>query len=619
MFDGSNDPDRSLTARQILDKTRRLQTRWNATEKRWYDVLAARQGDITSIAPDLVSEEFPKPIIANFIDTVARDLAEMVAPLPAFNCSSATMQSDAARKFADKRSKIVQHYVIQSQLERQMLWAADQYFTFGVAVAYIEPDVEAKCPRITFEEPIGGYPEFDRWGRLSSYTKRFWGEAEVLGDMFPEYEGAIFKTARDIGSGGTDRVELIRYCDEHQITLVLVGKEPVVLMHTKNVLGVVPIAIAQRPWLTQREIRGQFDDVVWVQLARDMLAKLQLESVEKSVQAPLALPTDVQEIGFGPDAILRTSTPEKIRRVGLEMSPAGFQQSEQLLREMHDGTRYPQARTGGDVGSIVTGRGVQALLGGFDTQIKAAQTAFRQCFIDAMRLCFMMDEKLWGNTQKQIRGQSQGVPYDIRYTPAKDIAGDHTVEVTYGFAAGMDPNRAVVMLLQLRAEKAISRDYFMRQMPFDLNVIEEQSKVDVEETREAMKQSIYAYAQAIPALAQQGMDPAQVIQKLVTVVQGLQKGQPIEAVVSEAFAPQPPPVAPGSPGGDNTAPGGPEGPGGPGGPGGGLTDSGLMRGVSPGQAGMAPGGRPDLSVMLAGLTGSGQPEMSSFVARRRRI
>lgn len=607
-----------LDAREILAKTRRLQTRWNKTEKRWWDVLAARQGDITSIAPDLISEDFPKPIIANFIDTTARDLAEMVAPLPAFNCSSASMQSDKARAFADKRSKIAQHYVAHSKLDTQMLWAADQYFTYGVAVAYVEPDFECKMPRVTFEDPIGGYPEFDRWGRITAYTKRIWGESEVIAEMFPEYREAIYKSSRDNGSG-SDRVELIRYCDAKQITLVFVGKEPVTLMHTVNILDEVPIAIAQRPWLSQEEIRGQFDDVVWVQLARDMIAKLQLEATEKSVQAPLALPNDVQEIGFGPDAILRTATPEKIRRVGLEMSPAGWTQSESLLREMHDGTRYPQARTGGDVGSIVTGRGVQALLGGFDTQVKAAQQAFRQCFMDTIRLCFALDEKLWRNREKKIRGHSAGVPYDLKYVPSKDIMGDHTVEVTYGFAAGMDPNRAVVMLLQLRAEKAISRDYFMRQMPFDLNVLEEQSKVDVEEAREAMKQGIFAYVQSIPAMAQAGMDPAEPVQKLVAIVAGLQKGQSIEKVVSEAFAPQPPPQAQGAPADPMGAEGMGGPPGGPGGPGGGLTESGLMKGVSPGQAGQAPGGRPDLNVMLAGLTGGGQPQMSSFVTKRRRI
>src|SRR5258706_8429204 len=91
-----------LNPTKIVEKCGRLQTLYSATQKRWYDVRAARQGEISMIAPDMVSEEFPKPIIANFIDTVARDLSEMVAPLPAFNCSSASMQSDTARKFADK-------------------------------------------------------------------------------------------------------------------------------------------------------------------------------------------------------------------------------------------------------------------------------------------------------------------------------------------------------------------------------------------------------------------------------------------------------------------------------------------------------------------------------------
>jgi hypothetical protein len=276
--------------------------------------------------------------------------------------------------------------------------------------------------------------------------------------------------------------------------------------------------------------------------------------------------------------------------------------------------------------SIITGRGVQALMGGFDSQVKAAQTAFRQAFTDALGLCFRMDERIWPGTKKTVRGQASGVPYDFDYTPAKDINGDHTVDVVYGFATGMDPNRAIVMLLQLRAEKAISRDNFMRQLPLDLNVTEETSKVDVEETREAIKQGIFGYVQSIPAMAQQGMDPTEAVAKLALITKGLKQGKPIEEVVAAAFAPQPP-KAPPAPEGPETIEGeateGPPGVGGPGGPagqvGGGLTDSGLMRGVAQGQAGQSPGGRPDLNVMLAGLSGNGQPQMSAFTMRRRRV
>lgn len=607
-----------LSPKEILDKTRRLQARYRETEQRWMDAKAAREGNLDQVFPDVVSEAWPKPIVANFIDTVARDLAEIVAPLPAFNCSSATMSSDTARKFADRRSKIVQHYVAHSSVEVQMQTAADHYFTYGYAVAYIEPDSEARLPRTVFESPLGGYCEWDRWGRIVTYTKRFWGEVEELQAAYPEFEKELAKAAQNLGVPGHNCIELIRYCSRDQITLIAVTQQPVKLIDVKNRLGEVPVAIAKRPWLDPEKPKGQFDDVIWVQIARDTLAKLNLEATEKAVQAPLALPADVQEINTGPDAILRTQFPEKIRRVGMEISPAGFTQSQLLLQEMRDGTRYPEARTGGVDASIVTGRGVQALMGGFDTQIKAAQLAFKAAFTDIVRLSLKMDEKFWPNTRKGVRGQANGVPYDFEYTPAKDINGDYSVDVSYGFAAGLDPNRAVVMLLQLRAEKAFSRDYFIRQLPFEINVGDEMRKVDVEETREAIKQGVFAYVQSIPAMAQSGMDPGDAVLKLTQIVSGLQKGKPIEVVVSEAFAPQPPsPTEPAPPGGLEGGP--PGGPGAGAGAAGGLTESGLMRGVSPGQAGQAPGGRPDLSVMLAGLTGSGNPVMSSTVMRRRRV
>lgn len=608
-----------LDERQIMAKLNRLKQRDAAVQQRWFDVRAARNGEMDQVFPDMVSETFPRPIVANFVDTVARDLSEITAPLPSFNCSSATMVSDAARKAADRRSKIANNYVGHSKLDVQMLTGADHYYTYGRSVFYIEPDFEARLPRIVVEDPVGGHPEFDRWNRLVSYTKRWLTDAETLAAQFPEFADRVMKSKNDNKTGSMGQLEVVRYCDKDQITLILSGSQPLTLLNTDNPLGETPVVLAHKAWLDQCDPKGQFDDVVWVQLARDMLAKLNLEAVEKAVGAPLALPADVQEITTGPDAILRSSTPEKIRRVGLEMSPAGFQQAAMLQDEMRQGSRYPGVRGGNTDASIITGKGVQALMGGFDSQVKAAQTAFRQAFQDTIRLCFAMDEKLWPGTRKNIRGQQAGQPFDFSYTPAKDINGDHTVDVVYGFATGMDPNRAIVMLLQLRAEKAISRDNFMRQLPLELNVTEETSKVDVEETREAIKQGIFAYVQSLPAMAQQGMDPGEVVAKIAAITTGLKKGKPIEDVVSEAFAPQRP--APTSPAIEGEATGGPPGPGGAPSTGAveGLTDQGLMRGVPQGQAGQAPGGRPDLNVMLAGLTGSGQPQMSAFTMRRRRV
>ncbi|MFM7010602.1 MAG: hypothetical protein ACKO0Z_14945 [Betaproteobacteria bacterium] len=44
-----------------------------------------------------------------------------------------------------------------------------------------------------------------------------------------------------------------------------------------------------------------------------------------------------------------------------------------------------------------------------------------------------------------------------------------------------------------------------------------------------------------------------------------------------------------------------------------------MQGVAPGQQGMAPGGRPDLQTMLAGIGASGKPNLSANVKRQTAI
>jgi len=603
-----------LNATEIVDRLRESQRRALARDKQWEDNRSARKGDLASVAPDLFSAEIAKPIVANFVDTVARDMAELVAPLPAFQCASATMQSDAARKFADRRTKIAQNYVVQSKLERQMLEGADHFNTYGITVFYLEPDFDEKIPRICVEDPTGGYPEIDRWGRVVAYTKRWHQEAAVLAQMFPDFASVILHKESRI-MPGSNMVELIRFCDKDQISLVLVSKHPVTLIGVANPLKETPVVLARRPWLHPDQYKGQFDDAIWIQIARDCLARLNLEAVSKSVQAPLALPSDVQEFAIGPDSIIRTNSPEKVRKVGLELPQGAFAESQVLMEEMRTGTRYPAARSGQSDASVVTGRGIQQLLGGFDSQVKAAQMTFKDALTDVIRMCFKMDELYWPNLEKSIRGQANGTPYELKYKPSTHIAGDTTCDVEYGFAAGMDPNRAVVMLLQLRAEKAFSRDFFVRQLPFGINVHEEQSKVDVEEMRDAIKQSIYGYVQSIPALAQQGMDPSDPVLKAAMLVKGLQKGESIEDVVQAVFAPPKPPVAPAS-AGEGMGSGGPPG---MGGPASGLTDSGRMVGVPPGQAGQAPGGRPDLSVALAGLTSGGNPQMSSFVSRRRRI
>ena len=590
---------------QLGIKVRKLRDHFHTRDSRWSDLLSIRQGNIQQVFPGMFPDEFPKPMVSNFIDIAARDVAEVIAPLPAFNCDTTDAISDRARRRADKRTMIAAGYRDTCNLQTQMYTGADRYLTYGMVAFIIEPDWENNRPMIRMDNPIGSYPEYDRFGKLLSYTRRYNKTVRELINDFPELEGQLRGPYEQRNS--ERMLEVFRYQDKDELILFIPDRKNLILERAKNLIGELPIVISTRPGIDSDENqRGQFDDIMWVQVARARFATLQLEAAQKSVQAPFALPADVNVLEIGPDATIRSANPEKIRRVSLDIPQGIFQETAALDQELRVGSRYPQGRLGQQSGSIVTGRGVEALMGGFDTQVKTAQAVFAESFRHVMRICFMMDEKLFGNVEKEVRGVNAGAPYEITYTPAKDIQGDYWCDVSYGMMAGLDPNRALVFGLQARGDKLISRDFLRRQMPWEMNVTMEEERVEVEELRDALMQSVAAYAQAIPSMAAQGQDPSKAITAIAAAIKGRMAGDNIEDVLAAAFAPAPVSPEEATAGEAQGAPG--QVP--PGVP----SPQGAPQGGMPMPA--APQGGSALQNLLAGLSSSGQPALSASVSRR---
>jgi len=160
-----------LTIEQITSRVNALRYRSNERDMRNGDVQMVRQGKISQVYPNFFPDGIDQNVVANFIDVVARDLSEMIAPLPAINCSAVSSVSDRARNFADKRTRIAANYFRHSDMEVNMFTGADMYVTYGFLPFIIELDDEAKLPRIRLENPIGAYPEFDRYGRCIALLK----------------------------------------------------------------------------------------------------------------------------------------------------------------------------------------------------------------------------------------------------------------------------------------------------------------------------------------------------------------------------------------------------------------------------------------------------------------
>jgi hypothetical protein len=589
----------ALNIEQIAARVQSLRYRNHERDARNLDVLAVRKGQISQVYPDFFPEGVDANVVANFIDIVARDLSEVMAPLPAVNCSAANQVNDRARNFADKRTRIASNYFQHSDLSVQMYQGADWYITYGFVPFVIELDEDAKLPRIRLENPIGSYPEFDRYGRCIAFAKRYTLTLGELVSQFPEYDNILLGPLgykQDLNG----QIEMIRYYDNDQSVVYVPARDNLILSKAKNPLGKIMIVVARKPSIDS-ELRGQFDDVLGIQLLRNRFALLAMEAAEKSVQAPIVLPQDVQELQLGGDAVIRTANPAGVRRVELTIPQGAFTEQTLLNSELRVGTRYPESRTGNIDASIVTGQGVQALMGAFDTQVKSAQAIFAATLRDVISICFEIDELIFSD-EKTIRGVDSGSPYEITYKPTKDIKGDYSADVRYGMLAGLNPAQGLIFMLQALGGKLISKDMAMRELPFTVNVTQELEKIEIEDMRTALLSGITAMAQAIPAMATQGQDPSDMVNKIAAVIKARQKGQALEDAIEATFAPQ-----------QQVPPAGAPNP--------------MVEQTSPAPVGGPVGGSPspipqqqqeeDVMSLISGLTGAGRGTASVRSVRRR--
>lgn len=503
-------------------------------EKR-YQVKAIREGQWNEVQPGMFPDLIPEPMVANFIDVAARSAAEAIAPLPSFTCANPNMNTDAARKSADKRTKIVNSYITHSRLGETNLFGADHLESYDHFAYIVEPDYDQRTPCIYVEGAFDGHYALDRLGRTVWYARCF---RRSIQELIWDYEDHALALT-DLLQRRQETVEVVRYYDKDGDT-VFIPQLQVVLHQWKNPISRCRVRVVERPH-TGEAGRGAYDDLVWVQIARAKMALYTMRIAEDVANAPIAIPMDTQEVQIGPNAQIRTDQPQNVRRVDLSVPKEPFLEKQSMADELRIGSRHPEGRDGNMDASIITGKGVQALMAGYDARIKTLQGRIASALTDVIAICLELDEALWPNVEKSIRGLEDGAPFEVKYRPSKDIAGDYTCSVSYGLTAGLDPNRSLVFLLQALTSGVISVDTVQRQMPFELDVVGEQKRINVEQIRNALLGSIAALPQAIPAMAMQGGDPTELVAKVNTVIQKLQKGNSIEDAVEAAFPPPPPP------------------------------------------------------------------------------
>lgn len=587
-------------------------------------VRRVRNGDMRALFPAELelNLSFNGVPIANFVDIVAHDVSELIAPLPSVRCISGRMHTDADQKRAETKNRIADSYWIESKLAKQMFKGADRYVSYGFLPFFVEPDLLGKRPFIQVDDPRHAYYELDRFGQVVVYAKMWMKTIDELCSMFPELAQQI-RGGRDggyrRGEHGETQMQMVRWVDRQRVALMLPERNGMVLTSYEHKLDRAPAYIVERSGGVDDAPRGQFDDVIWVQVARAIMTTLSLEAASEAVTAPLVLPEGMDEIPLGPHSVLQGPNADQAKRLNLELPPGVFQENMTLQEELQQGSRYPDARTGNSNASVITGKGVEALLGSFTTQIAAAQAMFKDGLENVTAICFQMDEMWWPHDQKLLQGTQSGTSYEFQYTPADDIAGKYKCTVTYGFAAGMQPAQSVVTMLQLQGAGAIAHKTLQENLPFDVDAVAESRQIDVEDTRNALKQGLFQLVSALGPMTMQGQDPTQIVSLVAQITKDRQDGKSIEDAALDAFATYAKAqqaaqaaaqqaqaeAAGGQPGAD------------PGQPGGGGDAGALPEGVAQGQAGLPPGGRPTVQNMLAGFRGQGNSAVLQDVLQRR--
>lgn len=594
-----------LDPKYVAGRVRMARAQNSKRDTDYRNVIAIRKGDYDTVAPGLFSSEFPKPLVANLIETTARDIAEVMAPMPTVSCPAATLSNDADVSRQDLRSAIANAYVQHSRLQDQRFGGADRFNSFGFMAYCVEPDHGEQMPSIRVSSNPHAYYTQDYRGRTHEFFEPYYMHPDALVREFGHVEGLIDALRGRYGThGDQQRCEVVRWRDKHCDAIVLL--DPcVVLYRLENKLGKCPVRVVERPQLAPSEgPRGQFDDVIWVQVARGLVSQYTMNALERSVNAPVVVPDDVQELELGAFAAIQTKNPQGVGTVPLQLSPGLFPQQQMLQAEQLQGSRYPEGRSGSIDASIITGQGVQALMGTFDTQVQTFQRLDATALEDVISMCFEMDEKLWPDAKKTRYIKDNGAPRKVEYTPEKDIGGNYLADVSYGAIAGLDPNRGLVFLLQGLAGGLFSKQTARRYLPVDLNPAAEERQIQAEQMDDSLAAALSTLPQAVPQMAMNGMDPRDILLQVVAARGALQRGKsPVEAI-QEAFKPkepeQPAPVDPLAAAAEQAAAGG----------------------GMPGMPGMPGGsGSPanDLLMLLAGQTQSGAPNLQATISRMKPI
>lgn len=219
---------------------------------------------------------------------------------------------------------------------------------------------------------------------------------------------------------------------------------------TKHGLGRCPVAEVRRD-THDGSYRGAVEDVIpSLKVAQNFMARL-LDDMGQNIYAPVVLDNIENADEYGPGAILR-GTGDGSAAIIRDRPPVNFEAQrvvQEIISTAHRQAAWPVQRSGDPDASIVSGKGVVALAGTFNSELAWAQQDMERGLEDINRLCAAFDE-VHCPGEKRIFGMEGIKAFMERYDPTVLFQGDYRNRVSYGDRTGLDEANRLTKLALIK-------------------------------------------------------------------------------------------------------------------------------------------------------------------------
>ncbi len=434
--------------------------------------------------PDSFKNYFPKDRprhLINMVKLAWSDLSTDVGRIPEFRGDTLNdSQAELAR--VGMQEKIAHAYLRGAEPSSTMfMWQlAWNLIGLGRSIALVHPDFDKKMPQFTLKDPRHAYPR----------AKRMSGNIITeLADIIFKYElptstANAMGRATKIGHDNTGRptradatTEVIEYIDDDQWLIVSDGGTVIRSVHG---LGVVPAYVFQSFSPNQEWGLSLFKDQVSFMVAISRLMTQKLAFADQLVNPMIWVKGHEGKIQIGPQTVNRLSAQGDM---GIVTPPQNLQVDQDIAileRFSRILSRNPEARQGevqakGTYTSSKTleqlGEAIDSVIGGYWDIIGVGMSFL-------MKVAFQMDEKLWPDDEKSLRGEMNGKAFKGSYVPSKDIKGRTFIRADYGFGVG--GYQGFLMHLQAKDAGVMPKRQAMEAMPGISDVDEALRQIELE-------------------------------------------------------------------------------------------------------------------------------------------